>query len=303
VLADGRILFVGTTPGVGSNAPSKSALYTINSDGTEISDFAAHHDKPMPIRRPTELEDGRIVFLTSPSPTNQFARAEFVSSAAPLRSRKSLFAPATEVRSIHPGLNGDLLVCAAFGYTAGFSPKSALFRLHPDACDLGTPLLDQKDWEQLEAIPAVGIRRPMGRLSTLDPTKHTGQILCLNARHAAYGLSSHSHEYRAERIRVFTQSSTSQRMELGEVPLQSDGSFMAEVPANVPLGFEALDEQGNVIRRDPPLVWVRPGENRACIGCHEPHNTAPRNTRPLAVRQPAQRLLGVPPVEFTQKHL
>ena len=62
--------------------------------------------------------------------------------------------------------------------------------------------------------------------------------------------------------------------------------FMAEVPADVPLGFEALDENGRVLRREAPMVWVRPGENRSCIGCHEPRNRSPHNHRPLAVSVP-----------------
>ena len=80
---------------------------------------------------------------------------------------------------------------------------------------------------------------------------------------------------------------------LGEVELQPDGSFLAEVPADVPLGFEALDAHGNVLRRLPPMVWVRAGENRSCLGCHEPHNRSPRNARPLAVNFPPARL-GAP---------
>jgi hypothetical protein len=99
----------------------------------------------------------------------------------------------------------------------------------------------------------------MGRLSNVDPSKNTGQILCLNANFTSYGSSLHSHEFRATRIRVFTESPRDQRAELGEVELQEDGSFMAEVPANVPLGFEALDEQGNVIRRDPCADLGAPG--------------------------------------------
>jgi hypothetical protein len=31
------------------------------------------------------------------------------------------------------------------------------------------------------------------------------------------------------------------------------------------------------------MIWVRPAENRTCVGCHEPHNRAPHNHRPLAV--------------------
>ena len=65
--------------------------------------------------------------------------------------------------------------------------------------------------------------------------------------------------------------------------MQEDGSFMAEVPADTPLGFEALRpaRAGPAPRRT--VVWVRAGENRSCTGCHAAHNRAPHNHRPLAV--------------------
>jgi hypothetical protein len=303
VLSDGLILFVGVLPPVGSNAPPRFTLYTINSDGTEISAFAGQHDNPSTIQRPRELEDGRIVFLRSNSPTNPLGIAEFVLSAAPFRGRKPLFTQPTQVRAVEAAGNGELLICSALSEQTGDScPRCAVFKSTLESATLGTPVLDQLEWDQIEAVPTVAIRKPMGRLSNVDPSRNTGQILCLNASRASYGSSRHSHGYRAARMRVFTESSQGDRVDLGEVQLQADGSFMAEVPADVPLGFEALDEQGTVIRRDPPLMWVRPGENRACIGCHEPHNSAPRNIRPLAVRAPVPRLLGAKTLVLAQDH-
>jgi hypothetical protein len=89
---------------------------------------------------------------------------------------------------------------------------------------------------------------------------------------------------------VLAQTSPGNISVLGEVPVQADGSFLAEVPADVPIGFEALDENGRVLRREAPMIWVRPAENRSCIGCHEPHNRAPHNHRPLAVSVPLTSL-------------
>jgi hypothetical protein len=34
-------------------------------------------------------------------------------------------------------------------------------------------------------------------------------------------------------------------------------------------------------------LWVRPGEQRGCIGCHEPRGRAPENRAILAFDQPA----------------
>jgi hypothetical protein len=82
---------------------------------------------------------------------------------------------------------------------------------------------------------------------------------------------------------VLAEVSPGRCRSLGEVPVQEDGSFMAEVPADTPLGFEALNQEGEILRRVEPVVWVRPGENRSCTGCHAAHNRAPHNHRPLAV--------------------
>ena len=92
----------------------------------------------------------------------------------------------------------------------------------------------------------------------------------------------------ATHVRVLAETSPGTFCALGEVAVQADGSFLAEVPANVPLGFESLDANGRVLRREAPMIWVRPAENRTCIGCHEPHNRAPHNHRPLAVNVPCR---------------
>jgi len=34
-------------------------------------------------------------------------------------------------------------------------------------------------------------------------------------------------------------------------------------------GFDTLDAHGQVLRHQPAFLWLQPGENRACIGCHE----------------------------------
>jgi hypothetical protein len=157
----------------------------------------------------------------------------------------------------------------------------ALFRVSPDATVLGAPLLADPAWNDCEAVEVSPHRQPMGRISSVDLTKATGKILCLDANFS----SDHPNGTTpaATRVRVLAETSPGNVRALGEVPVQSDGSFLAEVPSDVPLGFETLDENGGVLRREAPMLWVRPGENRSCIGCHEPRNRSPRNHRPLAV--------------------
>jgi hypothetical protein len=131
----------------------------------------------------------------------------------------------------------------------------------------------------------------MGRLSTVDPTKKTGILVCLDARR-----NGESEEpLPVARVRVLYQASGKAGgvRSLGEVPVAADGSFLVEVPADVPLGVESLDADGRVLKTLPPWFWVRPGENRGCIGCHEPHGMAPRNQRPLAAKNLPVKLTGV----------
>jgi hypothetical protein len=130
-------------------------------------------------------------------------------------------------------------------------------------------------------------RRPMGRLSTVDPAKKSGVLLCLDARRNG----ENEAPLPVARVRILTGApGPDGTLSLGEVPVAADGSFLVEVPADVPLGVESLDAGGRVLRTLPPWFWVRPGESRGCIGCHEPHGMAPRNERPLATKAGPARL-------------
>lgn len=280
MLSDGRILFVSTPPLELTNSDSRPALFTINNDGTEMTAFAGPEDSATVIQRPRLLADGRVVFLVSKSGSNS---AEVVRMARPFQSCAPLFPGMTaQIRSVQPAGNGDLLVCA--GNTAGTKTSQALFRVSSTAIALNAPLLADPAWNNSEAVEVAPHLRPMGRLSTMDPTKSTGKILCLDANFSSDHTDGTAPP--ASRIRVLVEASLGKVQALGEVPVQADGSFLADVPADVPIGFEALDENGRVMRRETPMIWVRPAENRTCIGCHEPRNRSPHNHRPLAVSAP-----------------
>jgi hypothetical protein len=126
----------------------------------------------------------------------------------------------------------------------------------------------------------------MGRVSTVTPAKSTGILLGLNANFTRLRPTDGEQPAQAERVRFMTSTESGQTQLLGEVPLQPDGSFMVKVPADTPIGLESLDAEGEVLYRLPPMLWVRPGENRSCVGCHEPYNRSPRNQRPMAVEVP-----------------
>ncbi len=62
---------------------------------------------------------------------------------------------------------------------------------------------------------------------------------------------------------------------LATVPLGTDGSFNLEVPADRFFHLQVLDSDRQVVGNQQIWMYVRPGEVRSCVGCHEQPGTAP----------------------------
>ena len=61
----------------------------------------------------------------------------------------------------------------------------------------------------------------------------------------------------------------------GVVDVYEDGSALFEAPANAPLYFQLLDENGSVVQTMRSWTTLMPGEYFSCVGCHVDKNTAP----------------------------
>ena len=71
---------------------------------------------------------------------------------------------------------------------------------------------------------------------------------------------------------------------VGTVPVNGDGSVTFRAPAGVPLQFQALDEHGMAVMTMRSLVYLQPGEQMSCVGCHEPRSSPPpQGLRPQKV--------------------
>ncbi len=77
---------------------------------------------------------------------------------------------------------------------------------------------------------------------------------------------------------------------LGTVPLNPDGSAFFRVPAQTALQIQILDENGRAILTEKSFFYLQPGENRSCVGCHEPAGASPplANAGRPANRQPLE---------------
>jgi hypothetical protein len=260
-------------------------LYTINNDGTEVAAFAEPLSSVSLMKRPRQTSDGRVALVVSKAGSGSpDGLAEFIRMARPCQDGSLLLSNVTaRVLSVQPAGDDEFLACAGL---PGNSTLPAVFRLRESATTLGSPLVADPNWGFLEAVEVSAHPPPMGRLSTLDFTKRTGKVLCLDVSFTRDTSDRDLPASAATSVRVTAEILPGVVRPLGEVPVQADGSFLVEVPADMPLGFEVLGESGRTLRRQRPSMWVRPGENRSCVGCHEPPHRAPHNHRPLAVNAP-----------------
>ena len=77
---------------------------------------------------------------------------------------------------------------------------------------------------------------------------------------------------------------------LGEAPVYADGSWLAEIPAYLPVHLQPIDKYGMSIRNQRLWIQGMPGEDRRCVGCHEQRSGigAPRIGQNPTVAEQAQ---------------
>lgn len=170
------------------------------------------------------------------------------------------------------------------------------------------PLFDSHG-AALHSVAYLGARQrppvlaPRMDLSKADDPQATGILFCQDARFTRNTTAGWPH-VRAIRVlsgkglnlrssHSYIVHAGSEVVELGTVPLAPDGSFAVEVPADTPIAFQAVDAEGRSELNEMSWIYVRPGEQRGCVGCHQTRQNTP--VRPLnidALRTPPLKLVG-----------
>jgi hypothetical protein len=275
VLRDGRILFEATYPLGTQGAPE---LYTVYSDGSGVESYRCDHG---PARYSgKQVASGDIVF-TSSSGLARFtsARAEEVRIAAPAGEY------AGEIAEIS---SGDWLLAWRNGKTPfqvmWWRPGAGALRSAAADSDSNSDVIQPT----LVAARAVPNRHPSGLHD-----RPYANLLCLNAYTSKYKFAAGS----LHSVRLYARDSAGTAKLLGTAPVERDGSFFLQVPADQPLQIELLDSSGKTLKRQAGWFWMRRGEQRACVGCHAGPETAPENAVPMIL------LKSTTPADMTGTHV
>ncbi len=182
--------------------------------------------------------------------------------------------------------NADLLVSWADGpvesgtlAAAGLSANFGIY-LYNTETQTRSPILDDPNMWDIFARPLAPRNAPalasstsdntlngqtlIGSMNVYDSTLHTfnpGEIFGVRAME---GFSSE--EGFPE---MFGTTMFEGHANLGVNPVQPDGSWLASVPANIPVHLQTVDKFGMSLFNEPVWFSGRANESRVCGGCHE----------------------------------
>jgi Tol biopolymer transport system component len=165
-------------------------------------------------------------------------------------------------------------------------------------------VFDDPEYHDVQARVVRPRPEPDGRSSVVKPANPTGKFYCLNVYDSDLPPGEWIRPGRALRLRVLEgipqQAGAAPAAEgllprrfLGEIAVEDDGSFNIEVPPNIPIELQLIDEDGVAVR-SCSWIWVRNNETRGCIGCHEDPERTPENRFVQAVAKPSI-VLTLPP--------
>ncbi len=280
IMRDGRVLYA---TGAGSASDLPPSLFAIIYDGTKDELFYRPAEGKGYAGRAREVAKELIVFVESESAGLAGGKLVSVELKRPLKTRVDLSdGDPGRFHSLYP-LGEKSLVVA---YRSSESEPYGLYQFDLETRSIGEKVYSDPEYQSIE--PVVAVRRPriMAFPSIVDKTYDVGLLYGIDADFSSLPPADPSQVgTRSSTLRILTLDGV-----LGEVPLEADGSFNLEVPADTPLRFETMDEQGRVVRGPSDWVWVRPFDQRGCIGCHEDKELAPPNVLPLAITKPHHSL-------------
>jgi len=310
ILRDGRVLFSAWHR-------TGFALMTISWAGENLNPLYGSHDGSVSQVSACEVPESRsVIFIetegSSPDDAGRLARISF---RRPLRSHEVLSPPGERYRTPHPAPAGELLVS-----WRGDGDTFGIYRFDLERARRQGRLFDAEDWHDVDAQPLVARPEPVGRIPQVDfasvldvgEYRDVGQLQCMNVydtdrpEYADLPLDAVTSVRLIEGIPLPLPGSRGpwpasaddpidpdpawpptfvRTRSLGEAPVEEDGSFYVNVAGDLPFYIETLDREGHVVQTMKAWMWLRAGDQRGCMGCHENKELGPENRVTEALRR------------------
>ena len=275
ILRDGRILMLSK-----QIFPQKGEIKSlaIRPNGTKAEIFYKAIKGSITDVRVHEIETGLIYFTEQK--TGQLKKRDIISihQNRPLHTKVNYTEEiAGSFFSVLPASSKELLVsfCPSGDQAIGF------YTFNIEEKSVGESLLSDSKYQFLDPVLIEPYKRPRNLpIKELNLSYPTGLIMCQDINLTAMTGNIGESMPKATKIEVLGIDKN-----LGIVTVEEDGSFFLKVIADLPFRIRTLDDNNEVIFSASDWMWVRPFERRGCVGCHEDHETAPKNIVPLAVNE------------------
>ena len=306
---DGRVIYTAERqPLEPGGPPARMGLHAIHIEGADMEFYGGSLGRRVQ-RTPCATPAGLVVFIEADEPTpDGSGQLACVEERRPhVTYRRLTDDPAHVYAHPYPWRDQELVVSRR---TTDGSGSWGVYRYNPSQ-GRAELFYDDPRFHELQARPLAPRPRPDGHSTVVNMTATNGTFYGLNCYTADERLAPHLARGEVKRVRFLeglpdhrststpasatTTAIAIPRRLIGEAPVEADGSFNVEVPANTPLLLQTLDEHGLALATCG-WIWVQPKETRGCIGCHEDPERIPENEYVLALRRPSNRLT-LPPAQ------
>jgi hypothetical protein len=299
LLPDGRLLFSSWQRStLGWGLAGRIGLFAAQTDGIDYALFSAEEGRRVKLT-PCVTADRLVVFVENDELTWDGAgNLASVSLRRNLHSYRRITDAGDGLFSFPSAIpDGSILVSRRPDDGSG---SYGVYRFDPRSGSI-EPIFDDPAYHDIQAKLVAARPEPDGRSSVVTDTMPNGKFYCLDVYESDLGEEGWIPRGTPLRLRVLEgiprttsergtfQAGIPQLLQkriLGVVPVEEDGSFNVEVPANLPVQLQLLDADGMALR-SCGWIWVRNRETRGCIGCHEDGERTPGNRFVQAVAKPS----------------
>jgi hypothetical protein len=305
---DGRVIYAAERHPLQPGAlPGRMGLHAIHIEGADMEFYGGGQGRSIQ-HMPCATERGLVIFVEAqPAAGDGAGQLACVEERRPHVTYRPLSNDPVHL-FLHPSpWKANRILVSRRSADGRGSCAVFLFDADSGQCER---VYDSPDHHDVQAVALRPRQRPDGHSTVVDHHYDFGVFYGLNCYDADERLSPHLVPGMVKRVRFIEGVPLSAeaaaptpgrrgpfvpRRLVGEAPVEADGSFNVEVPADVPLLLQTLDERGLALETCG-WIWVKPKETRGCIGCHEDPERIPENEYVQALRRPSNRLL-LPPAQ------